>query len=222
MPDSAETPRRRWSRRKEARPAEIVAAALELFAERGFAATRLDDVAARAGVSKGTLYLYFESKEELFKAVVRESIVPNIARVEALLTSFAGPTPELIRTMVETIGMVVTTSSIGALPKLVIAEAGNFPDIARFYLEEVIHRGLGVMEAVLTRGIERGEFRPFDVRLSVRAVIAPVIVLAIWKNSFERFEAEPLDAKAYLTNHLDILMHGIAAPGATPDAQRGA
>jgi AcrR family transcriptional regulator len=219
MPDTAKEPRRRWSRRKQARPGEIVAAALDLFAERGFAATRLDDVAARAGVSKGTLYLYFDSKEELFKAVVRESIVPNIARVEALLAEFEGPTSALILRMVETIGMVVTTSRIGALPKLVIAEAGNFPDIARFYLEEVIHRGLGVIEAVLKRGIARGEFRQFDVTLSVRAVIAPVIVLAIWKNAFEPFEAEPIDARAYLTNHIDILMHGIlAAPGKPSEA----
>jgi AcrR family transcriptional regulator len=218
MPDTAEAPRRRWSRRKQARPGEIVAAALDQFAERGFAATRLDDVAARAGVSKGTLYLYFDSKEELFKAVVRESLLPNIARVEALVADFAGPTPELIRRMVDTIGMVVTTSRIGALPKLVIAESGNFPDIARFYLEEVIQRGLRLIEAVLKRGIERGEFRPVDVGLTVRAVIAPVILLAIWKNSFEPFDAEPLDARRYLANYVDILMRGLAA---APEAPRG-
>jgi AcrR family transcriptional regulator len=218
MPDTAEAPRRRWSRRKQARPGEIVAAALDQFAERGFAATRLDDVAARAGVSKGTLYLYFDSKEELFKAVVRESLLPNIARVEALVAEFDGPTPELIRRMVDTIGMVVTTSRLGALPKLVIAESGNFPDIARFYLEEVIQRGLRLIEAVLTRGIERGEFRPFDVSLTVRAVIAPVILLAIWKNSFEPFDAAPLDARRYLANYVDILMRGLAA---APDAPQG-
>ena len=218
MPDTAEAPRRRWSRRKQARPGEIVAAALDQFAERCFAATRLDDVAARAGVSKGTLYLYFDSKEELFKAVVRESLLPNIERVEALVAGFDGPTPELIRRMVDTIGMVVTTSRIGALPKLVIAESGNFPDIARFYLEEVIQRGLRLIEAVLTRGIERGEFRPVDVGLTVRAVIAPVILLAIWKNSFEPFDAAPLDARRYLANYVDILMRGLAA---APDAPQG-
>jgi AcrR family transcriptional regulator len=213
MPDTADsTPRRRWSRRKEARPGEIVDAALELFAERGFAATRLDDVAARAGVSKGTLYLYFDSKEELFKAVVRESLLPNIARVETLVAGFAGPTRELVRRIVETIGMTVATSRLGALPKLVIAESGNFPDIARFYLEEVINRGLGLIEAVLRRGIERGELRPVDVGLTVRTVVAPVILLALWKNSFEPVDAAPLDARAYLANYLDILMDGLAVP----------
>ena len=211
MPDTAPPPRRRWSRRKQARPAEIVAAALELFAERGFAATKLDDVAARAGVSKGTLYLYFESKEELFKAVVRESLLPNIERVEALVAAFDGPTPDLVRRMIETIGMTVATSRLGALPKLVIAESGNFPEIARFYLDEVIRRGLGLIERVLKRGIERGEFRPVDTGLTVRAVVAPVILLAIWKNSFEPVDAEPIDAQAYLTNSLEILMNGLRA-----------
>jgi AcrR family transcriptional regulator len=214
MPDDvADAPRRRWSRRKQARPGEIVGAALELFAERGFAATRLDDVAARAGVSKGTLYLYFDNKEELFKAVVRESLLPNIARVETLVAGFAGPTRELVRRIVETIGMTVATSRLGALPKLVIAESGNFPDIARFYLEEVINRGLGMIEAVLRRGIERGEFRAVDVGLTVRTVVAPVILLALWKNSFEPVDAAPLDARAYLANYLDILMDGLAVPG---------
>ena len=216
MPDTAPSPRRRWSRRKQARPAEIVAAAFELFAERGFAATQLDDVAARAGVSKGTLYLYFESKEELFKAVVRESLLPNIARVEALVESHAGPTPELLRRMIETIGITVATSRLGALPKLVIAESGNFPDIARFYLEEVIQRGLGLIEAVLRRGIDRGEFRRVDVSHTARAVVAPFLLLAIWKNSFEPVEGTPLDAAAYLANNLDILLHGLAAAPAAP------
>jgi AcrR family transcriptional regulator len=216
MPDTAEEPRRRWSRRKQARPAEIVAAALELFVERGFAATRLDDVAARAGVSKGTLYLYFENKEELFKAVVRESLLPNIARVETLVAGFEGPTPELVRRMIETIGMTVATSRLGALPKLVIAESGNFPDIARFYLDEVINRGLRLIESVLKRGIERGEFRPVDTGLTVRAVVAPVILLAIWKNSFEPVDAEPIDAQAYLANSLDMLMNGLRTTPSSP------
>jgi AcrR family transcriptional regulator len=216
MPDTAEEPRRRWSRRKQARPGEIVAAALELFAERGFAATRLDDVAARAGVSKGTLYLYFDNKEELFKAVVRESLLPNIARVETLVAGFEGPTPDLVRRMIETIGMTVATSRLGTLPKLVIAESGNFPDIARFYLEEVINRGLRLIESVLKRGIERGEFRPVDTGLTVRAVVAPVILLAIWKNSFEPVDAEPIDAQAYLANSLDMLMNGLRAAPTSP------
>jgi AcrR family transcriptional regulator len=216
MPDTTEEPRRRWSRRKQARPAEIVAAALELFAERGFAATRLDDVAARAGVSKGTLYLYFDNKEELFKAVVRESLLPNIARVETLVAGFDGPTPDLVRRMIETIGMTVATSRLGALPKLVIAESGNFPDIARFYLDEVINRGLRLIESVLKRGIERGEFRPVDTGLTVRAVVAPVILLAIWKNSFEPVDAEPIDAQAYLANSLDMLMNGLRTAPSSP------
>jgi AcrR family transcriptional regulator len=216
VPDIAQKPRLLAAGPTAARPAEIVAAALELFAERGFAATRLDDVAARAGVSKGTLYLYFASKEELFKAVVRESLLPNIARVEALVADFPGPTTELVRRIVETIGMAVATSRLGALPKLVIAESGNFPDIARFYLDEVIRRGLAIIERVLKRGIERGEFRPVDVELTVRTVVAPVILLAIWKTSFEPVDTRPLDAETYLANYLDVLMNGLRVAPAAP------
>src|SRR5215831_19824104 len=106
---------KRWERRKEARPAEIVAAALQLFSDRGFAATRLDDVATVAGVSKGTVYLYFESKEQLFEAVVREAVAPNIARAEALVEGFEGPTPELLRQLFELLGAALETPLTGVM-----------------------------------------------------------------------------------------------------------
>jgi AcrR family transcriptional regulator len=201
----------RWRRRKEARPEEILAAALESFAERGFAATRLEDVAARAGISKGTLYLYFKSKEELFKAVVRETLLPNLARIEALVETFDGPSPLLLEQLLLTISGVLG-SRIGAIPKLVIAEAGNFPDLARFYFDEVIQRGLGLIATILRRGIARGEFRAIDVDRAVFCVIAPMLVAALWKNSLEPYgEAPPLDAKALARTHLDLLLRGLQA-----------
>src|SRR6201993_4193863 len=129
----------RWRRRKDARPAEILTAALDCFAERGFAATRLDDVAQRAGVTKGTLYLYFDSKEELFKAVVAQALVPNLERGEALISEAAEPRSaaallaEMIRGWAE-----LARSPAGAIPKIVVSEAGNFPDLARFYREQVV------------------------------------------------------------------------------------
>ncbi len=141
MDEKLPTPRRR---RKEARPEEILSAALESFAARGFAATRIEDVAARAGISKGTLYLYFDGKEELFKAVVRQALLPNLARIEALAATFEGPSALLLERLLATIAGVIN-SRVGAIPKLVIAEAGNFPDLARFYLAEVVQRGLGLI-----------------------------------------------------------------------------
>jgi AcrR family transcriptional regulator len=201
----------RWRRRKEARPEEILAAALESFAERGFAATRLEDVAARAGISKGTLYLYFRNKEELFKAVVRETLLPNLARIEALVGSFEGSSAQLLERLLLTIGGVLG-SRIGAIPKLVIAEAGNFPDLARFYFDEVVQRGLGLIATILRRGIARGEFRRIDVDRAVFCVIAPMLVAALWKNSLEPYgNAAPVDADALARAHLDLLLQGLSA-----------
>jgi AcrR family transcriptional regulator len=201
----------RWRRRKDARPEEILAAALESFAERGFAATRLEDVAVRAGISKGTLYLYFKSKEELFKAVVRETLLPNLVRIEALVGTFEGPSALLVEQLLLTISGVLG-SRIGAIPKLVIAEAGNFPDLARFYFDEVIQRGLGLIATILRRGIARGEFRAIDVDRAVFCVIAPMLVAALWKNSLEPYgEAPPLDPEALARTHLDLLLRGLEA-----------
>jgi AcrR family transcriptional regulator len=202
----------RWRRRKEARPEEILSAALESFAERGFAATRIEDVAARAGISKGTLYLYFDGKEELFKAVVRQALLPNLARIEALAASFEGPSAFLLERLLATVTGVVE-SRVGAIPKLVIAEAGNFPDLARFYLDEVVHRGLGLIAAILRRGIARGEFRAIDVDHAVFCVIAPLLIAALWKSSLEPHDqAGPLDVQALVRAHLDLLQRGLEVP----------
>jgi AcrR family transcriptional regulator len=204
--------RPRWRRRKEARPDEILAAALASFAERGFAATRLDDVAARAGVSKGTLYLYFNGKEELFEAVVRATLVPNLERLEALSATFDGPSAQLLERLLLTIAGVVD-SQVGAIPKLVIAEAGNFPELARFYLDEVVRRGLRLIGTIVHRGIGRGEFRPIDVDHAVFCVIAPMLLAALWKRSLEPHDEAPLDAQALAQAQLDLVLRGLEAHG---------
>jgi AcrR family transcriptional regulator len=202
---------KRWRRRREARPGEIVAAALEVFADRGFSAARLDEVAARAGVSKGTLYLYFPNKEELFKAVVRTALVPNIARAERLVADHEGSTAELIAKLIGMIGAAVTRTRVGAIPKLVIAEAGNFPDLARFYVEEVAKRGFGLFAAVLKRGIDRGEIRPVDPRSTVPLLLAPVLLLALWTNSLKPHAAGLLDESKILERHVEFIRRALAA-----------
>lgn len=200
----------KWRRRKEARPQEIVDAALDVFVERGFAAARLEEIAARAGISKGTLYLYFPNKEELFKAVVRSAIVPNIERAERLLHDFPGSSMEMLARLLEGIAMRVMASRAGGIPKLMIAEAGNFPDLARFYLDEVIGRGFRLVGAVLERGIARGDFRPVDVPHTVRLVIAPLLLIALWRASFEPVEGRPLDVPGLVREHLDHLRRALA------------
>lgn len=189
-----------------------MAAALELFVERGFAATRLEDVAFRAGVSKGTLYLYFKSKDELFKAVVRGGILPAIAKAEALVGQFTGGASELLRAVVTGIWSNVGGTLLSGIPKLIIAESGNFPELAQFYYRDVIRRGLAVMAGILTRGIEQGEFRRLDVEATARALMGPVLLMMLWRHSFQGFESEPLSAERYFESYLRLALDGLREP----------
>ena len=200
----------RWARRKHARPEEITAAALELFVERGYAGTRLEDVAASAGISKGTLYLYFANKEELFKAVVREGLVSPIAEMRGLVDQFEGSTLELLRMMLFGWWERIGASRIGGIPKLVISEAGNFPELARFYLAEVVEPAQAATVAIVERGIARGEFRAVNADVVARLMAAPMLGLLMWRNALEPFSKAKLDPLAYLETHLDMLRHGLA------------
>jgi len=171
-------------RRNEALPAELTSAALALFGERGFAATRLEDVAARAGVSKGTVYLYFRSKEELFKAVIREGILPVLDEGTALVAQHQGNSLELLRLMLERWWRLIGETELAGVPKLMVSEARNFPELASFYNEQVIERGRQLLAVVLRRGIDAGEFRQMDVDVACDLVIAPLLMRAIWRFSF--------------------------------------
>lgn len=193
-------PKPRWRRRKEERPAEILAAALAEFAEKGFAAARLDDVAKRAGVSKGTLYLYFPNKDELFKAVVRETLVKNIAETEGLVAAFPGPTIDLVDLALTNIFRRVVLTDLAFLPKLVIGEASRFPDLAAFFLENVIQRMSRVMSGIVARGVARGEFRemPFE---GLSAVIGPLLLAAVWRTVFAPIAPNTISVERLLDAH---------------------
>ncbi len=209
---SAITPspaRPRWERRKEARPAELLAAALDLFVEKGFAGTRLDDVAARAGVSKGTLYLYFENKEDLFKEVVRQNIVARIAQARDELDAFDGPAPVLIANLITTWWQNFGATQASGISKLMMAESGNFPEIARFFLEEVIEPWHALLRGVIERGIRRGEFRAVDVPTFVRVMTAPLVMLSLWRSSFGPCSAEPIDSDAYLATAIAMVQSAL-------------
>ncbi len=206
----SETPPR-WQRRADERPQELLDAALEVFVERGFAAARLDEVAKRAGVSKGTVYLYFSSKEDLLKALVESAIVPEVENVEALAREHAGSSRELLIAMVEAMWRSIALSRLSGIPKLMLAEAGNFPDLARFFLEAVIQRHWAVMRKVLEEGMERGEFRRLPSDLAVRIFIAPMMMAVFWKHSFMPLEEVPTDMDRYFTVALDMALAGIAA-----------
>lgn len=199
----------RWERRKEARPQELLAAAMDLFVERGFAATRLEDVARRAGVSKGTLYLYFENKEDLFKAVVRNSIVPVLGEAELSIAEFEGHSADLLRSMMMSWWERLGATKASGIVKLVMAEAGNFPELAQFYREEVINRGTRVISNMLVRGVGRGEFRPVNITQMTQVLIAPMLMLITWKHSIGPCDGGELDPPAFLHTFLDMALHGL-------------
>lgn len=203
----------RWERRKDARPQELLAAALDLFVERGYAGTRLDDVASLAGVSKGTLYLYFENKEELFKAVVRENIVTALVDAEDRIAGFEGHSSELLRTLVMNWWNRIGQTKLSGISKLMLAESGNFPDVARFYHEEVVSRGEALLVSIVERGIARGEFRDVDTSQAKLVIIAPVLMLMLWKHSFAGCRSEPISPQAYLDCLLDLLTRGLETGG---------
>ena len=197
-------------RRKEARPAELMAAALELFVEKGFAGTRLDDVAARAGVSKGTLYLYFDSKEALFKAVIQEGIVPILEDGAGLVESFGGTSSDLLRALIGNWWQRIGETPLAGVPKLMISEAGNFPELANYYYDTVIMRGRDLMRRTLQRGIAAGEFRVVDVETAIDVIFAPVLMLVIWRYSLGACCGTRYDPQVYLQTHLDLAVNGLS------------
>jgi AcrR family transcriptional regulator len=201
----------RWERRKDARPQELLAAAVQLFVERGFAATRLEDVARRAGVSKGTLYLYFANKEELFKAMVRETIVPGIGAAEQDLASFGGSSGDLLRQTILNWWDLHGSTGVAGVTKLMMAEAHNFPELAAFFNEEVIRRSNAFFTSLIERGIASGEFRPVDAGMIALMVKAPMLMLTMWTHTQQPCAHENVDPHAYINTFLDVFLRGLRA-----------
>ncbi len=179
-------PEPRFRRRKEDRPEEITAAALEAFAERGYAATRVDDVAKRAGVSKGLLYLYFKTKEDLFKAVIRSFVVPRIDALRAIIDSSELSSEEFLRGPFLDFAKALPGSPIGILVRLMISEGPKHPDLLQFYWDNVISRGLGAINELLERGVASGEFRRSVVNDFPHLFAMPVLFSVIFRLLFEK------------------------------------
>jgi len=197
-------------RRKEARPGELLDAALDLFVEKGFAATRAEEVAARAGVSKGTLFLYFPSKEELFKAVVRENISGRFKEWNEEFESFEGSTPDMVRYCMRVWWERIGATKASGITKLIISEARNFPDIAAFYQQEVIQPATALIRRMLQRGISRGEFRELDMDYAAFSIVAPMIFLIMMKHSLGACAPKdyPLDPERYVSSQVETLLRG--------------
>lgn len=203
------------ARRKDARPSELLDAALELFVEKGFAATRVEAVAARAGVSKGTLFLYFQSKEDLFRAVVRENLVARFADWNAEYAAMeASSAAEMLRHALHSWWSRVGATRLTGLTKLVMSEAQNFPELAASYHAEVVRPSQALIRRILQRGVERGEFRTLDIDYAVYSVAGTILYLVMHKHAMGPVvpEAERLMPERYIASQLDILLNGLLRP----------
>jgi AcrR family transcriptional regulator len=203
-------------RRKEARPGELLAAALDLFVEKGFAATRSEEVAARAGVSKGTLFLYFPSKEELFKAVVMENLGGRFTEWNAEFEAFEGTTAEMLRYCMSVWWERVGKTQASGLTKLMMSEGANFPELAEFYRREVVRPGHELLRRIFKRGIDSGEFASMDIDHAIYSVVAPMVFLMLWKHSAMVCVdgASALDPEKYVAVQADVVINGLSAhPG---------
>ena len=199
------------ARRKEARPGELLEAALALFVEKGFAATRVEEVAARAGVSKGTLFLYFPSKEELFKAVVRENASRHLHDAFREVAGYAGTSAELLHEFIRRWWTQYGGTPAAGLTKLIMSEAANFPDLAQYYQDEVVQPSHELVRRIVQRGIARKEFRAIDLTLASHLIVAPLVQMVTW-----RFSLAPCcpatqmpDPLKLLDMHADMAVRGL-------------
>ena len=206
-----EKPAKSWSRRKQARPGEILDAALSVFAEKGYAAARMEDIAARAGVTKGTIYLYFQSKEDVFKSLARLHVGDTLTNAAQQAAVFLGSVREFLGMFFAIIGeMIVNHGERAILPKIIIAESGNFPELARFWRTEVIDKAIGMMSGIIRKGIASGEIRDLPPDYIARLCAAPILMCIIWRTVIAPTDSVPFDYRKFLATHVDVLMNGLA------------
>lgn len=203
----------RWRRRKQARPQELVDAALELFIEQGFAATKLSDIAERAGVSKGTIYLYFPSKEELLKAAVRRSVVPILDFGDKLVVdeSTIKPCAELLEMLAFAWIRKFEEFNVSGIPKLIISESKNFPELGQFFVEVIIERARALFGKIIARGVSTGEFRQVDVKDTVHLFMAPIVWAQIYEHSIQPYDTRGLDRQTFIPAHVEFFLRGLKA-----------
>jgi AcrR family transcriptional regulator len=198
-----------WQRRKQARPAEILDAALSVFAEKGFSAARMEDIANKAGVTKGTIYLYFPSKEEVFKSLARQHVSDNLAMAAEEARKFEGSAFEFLTVFLQRCASLVMHSEAVALPKIIIAESGNFPELATFWRKEVIEKSFAMLAGVISKGIARGEIRDVPVEYITKLCVAPMLLGIIWRTTFAHADDTPFDYEAFMALHRDVLYRGL-------------
>ncbi len=196
----------RYQRRKEDRPDEIAAAAFDAFAENGYAATRVEEVAKRAGISKGLLYLYYKTKEELFKAVVKNVVIRKVDSLVDVVAKTELSTEEFFRGPLLQFMKSVPGSPVAVIIRLLISEGQRHPDLVTFYYDNVVSKGLAAIDLLVSRGIERGEIRPQMAELQPQLLLSPVMMTVIWKIVFA---GRSLDSDRLIETHIDMLLKHI-------------
>jgi len=208
MPDDAP----RWRRRKEARPGEIIDAALEVFAEKGFAAAKLDNVARRAGISKPTLYLYFETKEEIFRAVARAAVASLLEALESQPEGPDAPFAQLAPKLLSRAAGMMMGGRVPAIARMVVGESRNFPDLARIWHDDVVTSVIGMVTGIIARAQGRGEVAPGDPRLHAFSLMGPMVMAMLFGEVFGGVGANPPDLRALADQHARTALRGLLMP----------
>jgi len=201
----------RWQRRAEDRPREICGAALEVFSEKGFASAKLEEIARRAGVSKGTLYLYFKDKEDLFRAVVRDTVAPNIDVVRSMVEGTDLAFADVIHVLLPRFAVIASQVRVGAVAKMVIGESRNFPELAKVWHDEVVSKALGMISGLVERAQAKGEVRSGDPRLHAFTLMGPMMMGLLWRETLQPAGGAPLDLEALAKQHADTVLAGLLA-----------
>jgi AcrR family transcriptional regulator len=211
----------KWRRRKEARPGEIVDAALGVFADKGFAAAKLEDIARRAGVSKPTLYLYFETKEEIFRAVARAAVASLLEAFETQAEGADVPFAELAPRLLSRAAGMMKGGRVPAIARMVIGESRNFPDLARIWHDDVVASVIGMVTGIIARAQARGEVAPGDPRLHAFSLMGPMVMAMLFREVFGGIGTDPPDLRALAGQHARTALHGLLTPPTAGDAADG-
>lgn len=199
----------KWRRRKHARPSDIVAAALQVFGEKGFAGARIEEIAARAGVSKGTVYLYFETKSDIFRAVVHEAVMPDIEALERNILALDLPFADIARLLLPRFADIVTALPVGAVVKMVVGESRNFPELAKVWHDDVVQKGIGLLAALIARAQRKGEVRAGDPRVHAFSIMGPMLMGLLWRETFTPVGGAAIDLPAIARQHAETVLGGL-------------
>ncbi len=200
----------RWRRRKEDRPGDILAAGLKIFAEKGFAGAKMEAIAAEAGLSKGAVYLYFPTKEDVFRAVVEQTVAPNVEAIGKAVLAGEMDFADRIRIFLPRLGEILTTAKVGAVAKMVLGESRNFPELAKVWHDNVIARGMTLLCQLVEHAQERGEVRPGDPRIHAFSIMGPMMVGTLWRETFTPVGGAEVDLVALASQHAETVIQGLA------------